>query len=177
MISLRYFETPDFQTLIQWVHSPAFMLQWAGSSFYYPLTEAQLEDYVRDANQEGSTKLIYSVVHKETDKVIGHISLTKIDHRNKSARIGRVLVGDVRYRGQGLGELMIREILKIAFSKLKLHRVTLGVFDFNFGAIACYEKAGFTKEGLFRDTLKHEDTYWSQWEMSILEKEWREQKQ
>ncbi|MBY0095576.1 GNAT family N-acetyltransferase [Mesobacillus maritimus] len=177
MIALRYFEPPDFQTLIQWVDSPAFLLQWAGSSFYYPLTEAQLEDYVRDANQGGSTKLIYCVVHNEKDKVIGHISLTKIDHRNKSARIGRVLVGDERYRGQGLGELMIQEMLKIAFNELKLHRVTLGVFDFNSGAIACYEKAGFTKEGLFRDTLKHNDTYWSQWEMSILEEEWREHKQ
>jgi len=177
MIALRYFEPLDFQTLTQWVGSPAFLLQWAGSSFHYPITEAQLKDYVRHANQEGANKLIYSVVHKETDKVIGHISLTKIDHRNKSARIGRVLVGEERFRGQGLGALMIQEILKIAFNELKLHRVTLGVFDYNLGAIACYEKAGFTKEGLFRDTLKYEDIYWSQWEMSILEEEWRQHKQ
>jgi RimJ/RimL family protein N-acetyltransferase len=177
MITLKYFVPSDFQTLIQWVDSPAFLLQWAGSSFHYPLTEAQLAEYVRDANQEGSTKLIFSVVHEETNKVIGHISLTKIDQRNKSARIGRVLVGDQRFRGQGIGELMIQKILEIAFNQLKLHRVNLGVFDFNFAAIACYEKAGFTKEGFLRDTCKYEDTYWSQWEMSILEGEWMEQKQ
>lgn len=176
MITLRYFVPSDFQTLIQWVDSPAFLLQWAGSSFHYPLTEAQLEDYVKDANHENATKLIFSVVHKETNDVIGHISLTKIDQRNKSARIGRVLVGNERYRGQGIGELMIEEILKIAFNELKLHRICLGVFDFNLPAIACYEKAGFKKEGLLRDTCKHGETYWSQWEMCILEEEWNEQK-
>jgi RimJ/RimL family protein N-acetyltransferase len=175
MITLRYFVPSDFQTLIQWVDSPAFMLQWAGSSFQYPLTEAQLEDYIKDANKENASKRIFSVVHEDTNKVIGHISLTKIDQRNKSARIGRVLVGDERYRGQGIGEIMIKEILKIAFDELKLHRVHLGVFDFNLSAIVCYEKAGFKKEGVLRDTCKHEDTYWSQWEMSILKEEWLKQ--
>jgi RimJ/RimL family protein N-acetyltransferase len=67
---------------------------------------------------------------------------------------------------------MIKEILKIAFDELQLHRVSLGVFDFNFSAIACYEKAGFIKEGLLRDSRKNGDEYWSLWEMSILENEW-----
>ncbi len=40
---------------------------------------------------------------------------------------------------------MIEEILKIAFKELNLHRVSLGVFDFNYSAIACYEKSRFYK--------------------------------
>ncbi len=72
---------------------------------------------------------------------------------------------------------MIEEILKIAFKELNLHRVSLGVFDFNYSAIACYEKAGFIKEGLLRDARKTGNEYWSLWEMSILENEWREKKQ
>jgi RimJ/RimL family protein N-acetyltransferase len=71
---------------------------------------------------------------------------------------------------------MIEEILKIAFGKLNLHRVSLGVFDFNQSAIACYEKSGFIKEGLLRDSRKIENEYWSLWEMSILENEWLDKK-
>jgi RimJ/RimL family protein N-acetyltransferase len=67
---------------------------------------------------------------------------------------------------------MIKEILNIAFDQLQLHRVSLGVFDFNISAITCYEKAGFIKEGLLRDSRKNDDEYWSLWEMSILENEW-----
>jgi RimJ/RimL family protein N-acetyltransferase len=86
--------------------------------------------------------------------------------------MGKVLIGAKNIRGQGIGELMVKEILKIAFEELKLHRVTLGVFNFNKSAIACYEKVCFKKEGLFRDSCKIGNEYWSQWEMSILENEW-----
>ena len=96
----------------------------------------------------------------------------KNNGRNQSARIGRVLVGDKNVRGKGIGKQMIKEVLKIAFEQLQLHRVHLGVFDFNHAAIACYEKAGFTKEGLLRDATKNGDEYWSMWEMGILENEW-----
>ena len=71
---------------------------------------------------------------------------------------------------------MIEEVLNLAFEKLHLHRVSLGVFDFNKPAIACYKKAGFTKEGRLRDTSKIGNDYWSIYEMSILETEWLRKK-
>ncbi|MDQ0256309.1 RimJ/RimL family protein N-acetyltransferase [Evansella vedderi] len=174
MIELRFFQTSDFQQLIHWIDSPEFLMQWSGPHFQYPLNEEQLENYLKDANKENAHELVYSVVYKETGNVIGHISLGKIDRENKSARIGKVLVGDEKVRGKGVGQHMITEMLKLAFDELKLHRVSLGVFDFNTSAIACYEKAGFVKEGLLRESRKMGDHYWSLWEMSILENEWLE---
>lgn len=174
MIELEYFKQEDFSQLIDWAGSPAFLMQWAGPSFVFPLDYEQLENYIKDSNKEDSTSLIYKVRHQKTNQVIGHISLSNIDRDNKSARIARVLVGDRTYRGQGIGESMIAEVLKVAFTELKLHRVSLGVFDFNTAAIACYQKAGFVKDGLLRDSRKFNDEYWSLMEMSILEDEWRE---
>jgi RimJ/RimL family protein N-acetyltransferase len=176
MIELEYFERPDFNQLIRWIDSPEFLLQWGGPQFDYPLNESQLEKYIENANRDTSDTLVYKVIHKETGNVIGHISLGKIDMKNKSARIGKVLVGEKNLRGQGIGSLMVKELLKIAFEELKLHRVSLGVFDFNESAIACYEKVGFKKEGLLRDCRKIGNDYWSLWEMSILEQEWFDQK-
>jgi len=172
MVELRFFEHADFHQLINWIETPEFLLQWGGPNFSFPLNEQQLENYVKDANKDHSSVLVYSVIEKETGKVIGHISLGMIDRKNKSARIGKVLVGDKTVRGQGIGQQMIREILKVAFCELCLHRVSLGVFDFNSSAIACYEKSGFVKEGLLRDARKIGNEYWSLWEMSILKNEW-----
>jgi RimJ/RimL family protein N-acetyltransferase len=174
MIELKYFERSDFKQLINWIDSPQFLLQWGGPSFEYPLSANQLEKYVENANNDNSDTLVYKVLDKETGNVIGHISLGKIDRKNNSARVGKVLVGDKNVRGKGMGRQMMKEILKVAFEELNLHRVCLGVFDFNVSAITCYEKAGFTKEGLLRDSRKHGDEYWNLWEMSILENEWLE---
>ncbi|WP_286230122.1 GNAT family N-acetyltransferase [Neobacillus mesonae] len=177
MIELKYFDRSDFKQLIEWIDSPQFMLQWSGPTFEYPLTESQLEKYIENANSENAEAMIYKVIETETGKVIGHISLGRIDRKHKSARIGKVLIGDQSVRGKGIGQQMINGILSIAFDELHLHRVSLGVFDFNTSAITCYEKAGFIKEGLLRDSSKNIDEYWNQWEMSILENEWREMKQ
>lgn len=172
MIELKFFEHTDFNKLIKWIDSPGFLFQWGWPAFDYPLNDTQLEKYIANANNDESETLVYKVTDRETGDIIGHISLGKIDRKNKSARVGKVLVGDKNTRGKGIGKQMIREVLRIAFDDLGLHRVSLGVFDFNLTAIACYEKVGFIKEGLLRDLRKNGDEYWSLWEMSILDYEW-----
>jgi RimJ/RimL family protein N-acetyltransferase len=172
MIELQFFERTDFKQLINWIDSPEFLLQFSGPKFDFPLTERQLEDYIKGANTDDSSTLIYKVIHEETGNIIGHISLGEIDKKNLSARVGKLLIGDKSMRGLGIGEMMVEKVLEIAFKKLKLHRVSLSVFDFNHSAIFCYEKVGFVKEGLYRDYRKMGDEYWNTWGMSILESEW-----
>jgi RimJ/RimL family protein N-acetyltransferase len=67
---------------------------------------------------------------------------------------------------------MVREVCRVAFDELQLHRVALGVFDFNASALRCYERAGFQREGVKRDLRLVGNTYWSLVEMSMLEEEW-----
>ena len=105
--------------------------------------------------------------------MIGHISLGNVDRINESARIGKVLIGPSESRGNGYGTQLMLAALTVAFEELKLHKVTLGVFDFNISAIKCYEKVGFKKEGLLRDARKNSDDYWNLIEMGILESEWK----
>ncbi|WP_188734413.1 GNAT family N-acetyltransferase [Oceanobacillus neutriphilus] len=173
MIRLEHFNRQDFDLLISWIDSPEFLMQWAGPHFSYPLDVTQLNQYIKGANEENSKVLIYKVVLDKTNETIGHISLNNIDLKNRSARIGKVLLGNQNIRGKGIGQKMVTEVLKVAFDHLSLHRVGLGVFTFNESAIKSYEKAGFVKEGLLRDVRKAGDEYWSLWEMSMLENEWR----
>lgn len=147
VIKLESFKKSDFKQLINWINSEEFLIQWSGNAFTFPLDEQQLEKYIESTNT-----LAFKVVDEETSDVIGHISLGQIDNINKSARIGKVLVGNTKMRGRSIGKHMMKAVLHIAFDELKLHRVTLGVYDFNTSAISCYEKIGFVKEGLLRES-------------------------
>ncbi|MCU5376021.1 GNAT family N-acetyltransferase [Bacillus cereus] len=171
LIKLEPFKRSDFKQLIGWIDSEEFLIRWSGKAFSYPLNEQQLEKYIESVNT-----LAFKVIDEESKKVIGHISLGQIDNINKSARIGKVLVGDKEMRGRSIGKHMMKAVLQIAFEELKLHRVTLGVYDFNMSAISCYEKIGFVKEGLLRESKKVGETYWNLWEMSMLEYEWSDKK-
>ncbi|HDR6311260.1 TPA: GNAT family N-acetyltransferase [Bacillus cereus] len=171
LIKLEPFKRSNSKQLINWIDSEEFLIQWSGNAFTYPLNEQQLEKYIASENT-----LAFKVIDEESKKVIGHISLEQIDNINKSARIGKVLVGDKKMRGRSIGKHMMRAVLQIAFEELKLHRVTLGVYDFNTSAISCYEKIGFVKEGLLRESKKVGETYWNLWEMSMLEYEWSDKK-
>ncbi|ALC52947.1 aminoglycoside adenylyltransferase [Bacillus cereus] len=168
VIKLKTFKKSDFKQLINWINSEEFLIQWSGNAFTFPLDEQQLEKYIESANT-----LAFKVVDEETSDVIGHILLGQIDNINKSARIGKVLVGNTKMRGRSIGKHMMKAVLHIAFDELKLHRVTLGVYDFNTSAISCYEKIGFVKEGLLRESKRVGETYWNLWEMSMLEYEWK----
>lgn len=172
MIELQYFERSDFGQLMEWITSPEFLLQWGGPGFSYPLNQQQLEQYLSGANTPDANTLVFRVFDTDSGKVVGHISLGQIDIKNQSARVGKVLVGEPSMRGKGIGQNMMRAVLEIAFGNLKLHRVSLGVFDFNESAIATYEKIGFTLEGTLRDARKIDDEYWNLCEMSVLAHEW-----
>ncbi|MBM7703937.1 GNAT family N-acetyltransferase [Metabacillus iocasae] len=172
MVILRDFTKKDFQQLIDWIPSKEFAMQWGGTSFTYPLTKKQLKEYIKGANETGSDRFIFAVIDQQTGQTVGHISIMQIQYDNGSGRVGRVLVGDKHARGQGYGQAMMKEIVKFGFEELGLHRISLGVFDFNEQAVRAYEKVGFVREGLFRDVRKMDETYWSLIEMSILEDEW-----
>jgi RimJ/RimL family protein N-acetyltransferase len=174
MIRLEYFTKEDFAQLIRWISTEELLTNWSGSLFRFPLTDDSLDWYLEDTNDlRKSDALIYKAIDGETGEVIGHISLGGISRKNRSARISRVLVGDNAQRGKGICTEMIREVVRIGFEELNLHRISLGVYDFNHSAIRCYEKAGFVKEGVQRDILLHKNEFWSLLEMSILEDEWR----
>ncbi len=173
MIRLEYFDKNDFEQLIAWIDSDYLITNWAGAMFRFPLTHESLDWYLDETNDTHSDAFVYKAIDTVSGKTIGHISLGSISEKNKSARVSRVLIGSDAQRGKGYCQAMMTAVLKIGFDEMNLHRISLGVYDFNTAAIRCYEKCGFKKEGLLRDVLKYEDRYWSLCEMGILDHEWR----
>ena len=85
----------------------------------------------------------------------------------------RILIYDPSAIGSGIGTEATRLVVDYGFERLNLHRIWLGVHSDNKGAIRCYEKAGFKREGVLRDELFTYGKYADAIRMGVLEGEWK----
>jgi len=187
-VGLRPFTEADIPLLIGWMGTASAeeTMTWAGSCFRAPLDEAQLKTFLKTREEAGNTRFfvietaLESSIEEESGQPIwipvGVVSLGRIDRVNNSARVGFVLIGEKTFRGKGLAGLAVAEVLRIGFAEEHLHKITLGVFDYNIPAVRCYAGLGFQREGLLRDQVQLDGTYYNLIEMSILEHEWRKGK-
>lgn len=147
------------------------MIQWAGSIFSWPLTQKQFREHLKAAKTQYPT--LYPFGLYKGNKIIGYCEISDYRCKHRSAMLSRVMISPWN-RNKGLGEFMIKEILRFGFGELNLNRMGLGVFDFNIPAARCYTKAGFIYEGTMRQSAKTGTEYWNCHIMSLLRKEWKE---
>ena len=84
----------------------------------------------------------------------------------------RILIGHPDYLGKGIGTEVTRMVVDWGFKRLNAHRIWLGCSAENLGAIKCYEKVGFKREGVLREEIWSQGKYVDAVRYSILEGEW-----
>ena len=173
-ITLRAFDRDDIARLIDWVNSggPEFFVRWAGTSFEYPLTEAQLDTHLAEAEGAEATRRIFAAIDDASGEVVGHVELSRIDRKNLSASISRLLVGELSVRGKGIGAQIVSRLLDVAFGEMSLHRVDLYVLEFHVAALSMYKGLGFKTEGHLVEARRAGGKYWNAYYMAMLEEQW-----
>jgi len=116
-------------------------------------------------------EFFFNIRTLKDDKIIGFIGLYNIRWNHGDAEVG-IGLGDREVWGFGYGTDSLRLILRFAFTELNLHRVSLGVFEYNPRAIRAYEKAGFREEGLERKRIKRDGSRTDELLMGVLQSEW-----
>jgi RimJ/RimL family protein N-acetyltransferase/precorrin-6B methylase 2 len=162
-----------------------------------PITEADLPDYVTWLNDpavteftavegggatlEDERKWFQSVVTAPDSGIrtwaieadgrhIGNCAL----HLREHGRAGfGIIIGDKTQWGKGYGAAALREVLRIAFEEIGLHRVYLQTDSGNLRAVRCYEKCGFRHEGLLRQHRFKRGKWRDVVVMGILREEWQ----
>lgn len=119
---------------------------------------------------ERENRLDMAIVSRALDRVVGEVVINEIDTRNRKANIRIGLHTD--YTDRGYGSEAMRLMMRYAFETLKLHRLELGVYDFNPRAIHVYQALGFQLEGRRRDVLLMDGVFHDELDMSILEDEY-----
>jgi RimJ/RimL family protein N-acetyltransferase len=151
MIKLVPITQADFPKIISWAVSEEFLLQWTGRTFTYPLNEDQLNEYYKLTTGSKPKRLILKAIDSETSKHIGNLTIDWAKSDSNTAALTCIIIGDLDFKGKGLGSLIINEACRIARDELGIKRLILNVFDFNKSAIKCYEQSGFKE--IFREKV------------------------
>ncbi len=115
--------------------------------------------FIRRAQRERKKGLSYTfgIIHQETDSLIGVISLSKIDRKNKNCELGYWLTD--KYWNRGIMTRAVQMVLEYAFEKLKLHRISAKSLADNAGSLRVLEKNHFRLEGVLYDAV-YRNRYW-----------------
>lgn len=106
------------------------------------------------------------------DDCVGEVVLNDLDTDNRSCSFRISLIGPSVF-GRGYGTEATHLMLHHAFETVGLHRVELEVYSHNPRAQHVYASVGFVAEGVRRDALAWEGSWYDATFMSILAPEWR----
>lgn len=101
---------------------------------------------------------------------IGNCAL-HLDSDGRTAGFG-IIIGDKSAWNKGYGTAALREVLRIGFEEMGLHRIHLQAFVGNARGIRCYEKCGFRHEGVLRQARLKRGRWVDVVTMAILRHEW-----
>ena len=170
-VRLTPVDMDDIEIYYRWFNNPVIrknLLQ------FRPITKEEEKDFLEKA-LKSKDWVMFGITGTESDRLIGNISLMKINSIDRSAELG-IALGDEDYLGKGYGTDAVNLMLKYGFDTLNLQRIYLRVLDFNLRALKSYEKAGFREEGRQRRAHYIDGKYCDVIMMSILDDEWRGKK-
>lgn len=116
---------------------------------------------------ENGRDVTFSIITTANDKGIGYVSIKGINEAEGRAEVGIALMNN-DYRGHGYGTEALRQAVDYAFNELGLNQLGLTVFPSNRRAVRAYEKIGFKKAEVLRDSwLLPDGRYCDMWLMEL----------
>ena len=144
----------DTENIIRWRNSEDVKKYFIYQELF---TKESHEQRLKEQVFAGKCKQ-YIIYMKNDMRPIGSVYLRDIDNKNKKAEYG-IFIGEVDYRGRGIGTEAARLIVRYAFNNLKLHKIMLRVIATNLTAINSYKRAGFVKEAYLKDEVIIDSEY------------------
>lgn len=170
MYKLRELERIDLDRINKW-RNDQNLIACLGAPYRYINEDVDHEWYEKYLHARNNSVRCAIVDDKQEEVVLGLISLLDINSINRSGVI-HIMIGDNENRGKGIGTFAVNEMIKHAFYNLNLRRIELGVLENNLPAIRLYEKTGFVREGVKRESNYKNGKYVSMIIMAILREDY-----
>lgn len=162
---LRPIRMSDAHALFPIFSDPASMEHWS----HAPLTHIEQMQTRVAHNLPPQSKHGFSfAITKDGERALGWINFYNESHA--VAGLGYILAP--AERGQGLVGEAVEAMLAHGFKTLKLHRVYLDIDPHNARSVAVAERAGFRREGLFRQAYFRDGEYLDSVFYAMLYEEW-----
>ena len=145
-IYLRALEGDDLISRVKWVNNDEIR---QNLMFEWPLSKAKTEKWFQNQLFD-STKVNFSIIDKESQKLIGMTGLLDISIRHSRAQF-YMTIGEKEFWGKRLPDQNISMVLEYAFNELGLNKVYLYTININERARHVYLRNGFQPEGVLRE--------------------------
>lgn len=166
-LSLKPYSEIDIKYLYQWFNDQ--IITYFLETGLKPLTEKQIKEELAKEIDSGS--IIFILLDKRKKIPIGIIGLYSVNTISRKAEM-RIIIGDKKYWGKGLGTQAVDLITFFAFDHLNLNKVALGVSAGNISAYKTYQKSGYKKEGILKDDVYRNGKFYDGINMAILRKDY-----
>ena len=169
-IMLREYQSEDFASIRSWVND-AQVTRYLSTRFWAPQTTVDTQEFLSRMMQSSHNAFNYVIADAQDGRYIGQLDMFRVDWRLRQGEIGMVIAG-AEDRGRGYGTEALELLAEFAFNSLGLERIELEVHMENAVALRCYQKAGFTLEGVKRHAYYNDGRFADLGMMSILREDW-----
>lgn len=173
LVRLRAMENGDLNAEMEYVNDYDVM-RGVTSGILYPSTVDDEARFIGGQSSYSRGEYQFAV-ETLAGEFLGRCGFIHIDWKNRLGEIA-ILIGKKGCRGKGYGTDAVRVLCGFGFEELNLHKIKVSVFDFNVAALRCYEKNGFTREGLCRSEVFRGGKYHDVVVMGLMEDAWNTQK-
>jgi len=169
-IMLREYRSEDFGAISAWINDEN-TTRWMSTRFWPPQTAVDVQEYLSRMLQSSPNAYHFVIADAADGRYIGQLDMFRVDWRLRQGEIGLLIAGEEN-RSKGYGQEALCLFERFAFCNLGLERLEMEVYMENAPALACYQKAGFTLEGVKRHAFWADGRFGDVGMMSILRQEY-----
>ena len=165
-VKLRPHTEADLPNYVEWLNDPE-VTEFTDLESGNITLEGERE-WFRAISAPGCSARNWAI--RADGRPVGLCSLVP-DAPGQKAHFG-IIIGDKAAWNKGYGTAALREVLRIGFQEMNLHRIRLDCHAGNARGLRCYEKCGFRHEGVARQARFKRGRWVDVVRMAILREEW-----
>lgn len=166
MKKFRKIRETDLEMIMNWRMDPNI------TKFFYTDPVLTIEDqkcwFKRISEDQNSFYWLYEV----DDQPIGLVSLVDWDRKNSIIRTGGYIAETSGRTLQNILDMNMN-LYDYIFNVLKINKATFEIMDNNLSQVQWMKRIGAKQEGLLRQAIRKNGTYYDLYIMSFLKDEWQ----
>ena len=116
--------------------------------------------------------IIHYAIHKEDgDVFIGFGMIAFIDRYNRQCKLG-IEIGEKQEWGKGYAREALCAVIDYCFETLEMNRIGAEVYAINERSIRLFERLGFQREGIVRESVLKQGVFTDEYVYGLLKCEW-----